>query len=246
MSGTRPAELRLSTDLEGMAVNLPAQFGKDQEGRSQSVFDLFFADDYVRIDWQYKETKGWYQAANGLTEEVSQGAIGVNASPLVVEPNYEGVVINGRISKVDLADWVSTDGGAVVNPPVRWQIRGLEVDDFIVDDFNFLNLELSGQGDRNSAIFQVRGEDVSGSIDLSEPSQLVVDLLTLRLPGLSSDENTLQGNHDPIDLTLRTGLAPSQSVRKRTDHRRRALWTLEVRNFSRIRWRALRHRRCAG
>ena len=202
MSGTRPAELRLSTDLEGMAVNLPAQFGKDQEGRSQSVFDLFFADDYVRIDWQYKETKGWYQAANGLTEEVSQGAIGVNASPLVVEPNYEGVVINGRVSKVDLADWVSTDGGAVVNPPVRWQIRGLEVDDFIVDDLNFLNLELSGQGDRNSAVFQVRSQDVFGSIDLSDSSLLAVDLLTLRLPRWSSDEIAPRGNLDPINLSV--------------------------------------------
>ena len=111
-------------------------------------------------------------------------------------------MINGRVSKVDLADWVSTDGGAAIDPPVSWQMRGLQVDDFIVDDLKFLDLELSGQGDRNSAIFQVRGEDVSGSIDLSEPSQLVVDLLTLRLPGLSSDENTLQGNHDPIDLTF--------------------------------------------
>ena len=202
MVGTGPAELRLSTDFEGMAINLPAQFGKDHGGRLKSVFDFAFADDYLRVDWQYKETEGWYQAANGLTKRVSQGAIGVNALPLEVEPNYEGVVINGRVSKVDLADWVSTDGGAAIDPPVSWQMRGLQVDDFIVDDLKFLDLELSGQGDRNSAIFQVRGEDVSGSIDLSEPSQLVVDLLTLRLPGLSSDENTLQGNHDPIDLTF--------------------------------------------
>ena len=202
MVGTGPAELRLSTDFEGMAINLPAQFGKDHGGRSKSVFDFAFANDYLRVDWQYKETEGWYQAANGLTKRVSQGAIGVNALPLEVEPNYEGVVINGRVSKVDLADWVSTDGGAAIDPPVSWQMRGLQVDDFIVDDLKFLDLELSGQGDRNSAIFQVRGEDVSGSIDLSEPSQLVVDLLTLRLPGLSSNENTLHGNHDPIDLTF--------------------------------------------
>lgn len=202
MAGTGPAELRLSTDFEGMAVNLPAQFGKDHEGRSKSVFDLAFADDYLRVDWQYKETEGWYQAANGLTERVSQGAIGVNALPLEVEPNYEGVVINGRVSKVDLADWVATDGGAAIDPPVSWQMRGLQVDDFIVDDLKFLDLELSGQGDRNSAVFQVRSEDVSGSIDLSDSSQLVVDLLTLRLPGSSSDENTLQGNLDPIDLAV--------------------------------------------
>ena len=202
MSEKGPAELRLSTDFEGMAVNLPAQFGKDQKERSKSVFDLAFADDYLRIDWQYKETEGWYQAANGLTERVSQGAIGVNALPLVVEPNYEGVVINGRVSKVDLADWVATDGGAAVDPPVSWQMRGLQVDDFIVDDLKFLDLELSGQGDPSSAVFQVRSEDVSGSIDLSDSSQLVVDLLTLRLPRSSSDENTLKGNLDPIDLAV--------------------------------------------
>ena len=69
MSGTRPAGLRLSTNLEVWRTIYLLQFGEDQDGRSQSVFDLFFADDYVRIDWQYKETKGWYQAANSLTEE---------------------------------------------------------------------------------------------------------------------------------------------------------------------------------
>ena len=103
---------------------MPAQFGKDHEGRLKSVFDLAFGDDYLRVDWQYKETEGWYQAANGLTKRVSQGAIGVNALPLEVEPNYEGVVINGRVSKVDLADWVTTDGGAAIDPPVSWQMRG--------------------------------------------------------------------------------------------------------------------------
>ena len=84
-------------------------------------------------------------------------------------------MINGRVSKVDLADWVSTDGGAAIDPPVSWQMRGLQVDDFIVDDLKFLDLELSGQGDRNSAISKFAAKMFPAvSICLNHPSSLLI------------------------------------------------------------------------
>jgi uncharacterized protein YhdP len=125
---------------------------------------------------------------------------------LEIEPDYNGLVINGRLAEVDLADWVAKDGGAAVDLPVSWQIRGLQVGNFIVDDLSFANLELNGQGDSSTAFFQVRSEDVAGSIDVSDPANLVVDLLTLRLPGYESSDNALQGNLDPIDLAIGRGL----------------------------------------
>jgi uncharacterized protein YhdP len=52
MGTSAPAELMLTTDLGGMAVNLPAQFGKQHSEPAVSAFDLLFADDYQRIDWR--------------------------------------------------------------------------------------------------------------------------------------------------------------------------------------------------
>ena len=206
MGTSAPAELMLTTDLGGMAVNLPAQFGKQHSEPAVSAFDLLFADDYQRIDWQYKNTNGWFEIPSVSSQRVTQGAVGVNAQPLKIEPGYNGLVINGRLAEVDLADWVAKDGGAAVDLPVSWQIRGLQVGNFIVDDLSFANLELNGQGDSSTAFFQVRSEDVAGSIDVSDPANLVVDLLTLRLPGYETGDNALQGNLDPIDLAIGRGL----------------------------------------
>ena len=206
MGTSAPAELMLTTDLGGMAVNLPAQFGKQHSEPAVSAFDLLFADDYQRIDWQYKNTNGWFEIPSVSSQRVTQGAVGVNAQPLEIEPDYNGLVINGRLAEVDLADWVAKDGGAAVDLPVSWQIRGLQVGNFIVDDLSFANLELNGQGDSSTAFFQVRSEDVAGSIDVSDPANLVVDLLTLRLPGYEPGDNALQGNLDPIDLAIGRGL----------------------------------------
>lgn len=206
MGTSAPAELMLTTDLEGMKINLPAQFGKTHSERSASVFDLTFADDYLRLDWQYKSTDGWYEIPSGPSQRVIQGAIGVNAQPLEIEPEYDGLVISGQLAAVDLVDWVAKDGGAAVDLPMNWQIRGLQVGDFIVDDLSFANLTLSGQGDSSTAVFQVRSEDIAGSIDLSDPSRPEFDLLTLRLPGTGSGETALRENLDPIDLAVGRGL----------------------------------------
>lgn len=194
--------LQAETELIGLSVNLPAQFGKVQSDASLSRFDIAFNDDHQRIDWKYGGTAGWVITPDSQSQRVFQGAVGIDAQPLQIDPEHSGLVVNGQLPYVDLADWISEDGDAAVVVPFDWQLRDLQIDDFSVNDLHFKNLRLSGQGLTDSTVFQLQSEQLSGSVDLSAADVLGIDLLTLRLPEPFSYADNPQGNFDPIEVNV--------------------------------------------
>ena len=90
----------------------------------------------------------------GLT--ITHGGVGIHAEPLPLQAAYFGVVVNGRLATLDLADWVSSGGDPVINLPFDWQIRALEVGELVVNDLNFTDLQLNGQGSADSVFFELR------------------------------------------------------------------------------------------
>ncbi len=202
MNGSSAVRLQLETDLAGMAVALPSEFGKAIAARSPSTFELAFFDDFQRASWQYAGTEGWLVMPDSEALTISQGSLGVHAEPLPLAADYSGVLVNGRLATLDLADWVPDDGGPVVNLPFDWQIRELEVDEFVVNDLRFPSVRLNSQGGAESVFFELRSPDLAGSVDLSNPDSLDINLLTLRLPGSDVPDNGLQGNLDPVDVSV--------------------------------------------
>jgi hypothetical protein len=51
--------------------------------------------------------------------------------PLPVATDYSGVLVNGNLAVLNLADWVLDGGDPVVNLPFDWQIRELEIGEFV-------------------------------------------------------------------------------------------------------------------
>ena len=202
MDGSSTARLQVETDLEDMAVSLPGEFGKAVKVRSPSTFELAFFGDYQRASWRYAGTQGSLFMRDGEGLTITHGGLGIHAEPLPVQADYSGVVVNGRLATLDLADWVSVGGDPFIKLPFDWQIRELEVGEFVVNDLNFADLQLNGQGSADSVFFELRSADVSGSVDLSDPNSLDINLLTLRLPGSDGSNNGFQGNLDPVDITV--------------------------------------------
>ncbi len=211
MDGSSTARLQVETDLEDMVVALPGEFGKGVKVRSPSTFELAFFDDYQRASWRYAGTQGRLFMRDGEGLTITHGGVGIHAEPLPLQAAYFGVVVNGRLATLDLADWVSSGGDPVINLPFDWQIRALEVGELVVNDLNFTDLQLNGQGSADSVFFELRGADVSGSVDLSDPNSLDINLLTLRLPGSDVPNNGFQGNLDPVDISVGRAL-PRASV----------------------------------
>jgi uncharacterized protein YhdP len=202
MDGPLAVRLQLETDLVGMAVALPGEFGKAPGTRSPSTFELAFFGEYQRASWQYAGTQGWMLMPDGEALTIAQGALGIHAEPLPVATDYSGVLVNGNLAVLNLADWVLDGGDPVVNLPFDWQIRELEIGEFVVNDLRFPNVQLNSQGNAESVFFELRSPDLAGSVDLSNSDSLDINLLTLRLPGSAASNNGLEGNLDPVDVSV--------------------------------------------
>ena len=200
--GSSTSRLQLQTDLAGMSVALPSEFGKAITTQSPSTFELAFFDGYQRASWQYAGTQGWLLMPDGQALTIAQGALGIHAEPLPVAADYSGVLVNGRLATLDLADWVSDGGDPVVSLPFDWQIRELKVDELVVDDLRFPDVQVNSQGNAASVFFELRSPALTGSVDLSNSDSLDINLLTLRLPGSNASANGLQGNLDPVDVSV--------------------------------------------
>lgn len=211
MDSSAAARLNVTSGLEGMTLLLPAQFGKSPDALVNSNLEVLFADDHQRISWRYKGSDGWFVLPNEGSSRVAQGAVAINGQPLVPEANFNGLVVSGYLSQADLADWVNDAGEAAVNLPMDWQIRGLKIDDFVVKDLHFADLQLDGQGNSGAVVFQLRSPDVEGSIDLSADSLLGINLLSLRLPATTSSEEENADAIDPIDISVGRAL-PAANV----------------------------------
>lgn len=201
VSGDDP-QLHIKTDLRGFAIDLPAQFRKVQGVLEPSELTVTFAPDHQKLDWRYGQIQGWYVSADNASKRVSQGSIGIDAQPLTLEPSYPGLVVSGSLARVDLADWVSTTGEPAISPPLQWQIRELQVDEFVVNDLSFFDLLVNAQSTSQSLVFQLQGQDIAGSIDLSEADRPQIELLRLRFPALPEPSSEITGNLDPIDLDV--------------------------------------------
>ena len=202
MDGMSEPQLRVNTNLRGFAVDLPAQFGKSFGVLEPSEFVLTFGSDYQKLDWRYGSTQGWLVVPG---EGVVRGSVGLSATPLEVADDYEGFVLTGEIHRADLADWVAVDGAPAVKTPFDWQIRELDVGELVIDELTFTDVFLNAESAPDLLVFQLQGQDIAGSVDLSDPAIPQIDLLKLRLPALPSYGENFSGNIDPVDLS--TGYA---------------------------------------
>jgi uncharacterized protein YhdP len=202
MDGESESQLRVDTNLRGFVIDLPAQFGKPLGVLEPSEFMLTFGSGYQKLDWRYGPAQGWLVVPG---EGAVWGSVGLGTVPLDVADDYEGFVVSGEMYRADLADWVSADGAPAVKTPFSWQIRELDVGEIVVDELIFTDVVLNAESASDLLVFQLQGQDIAGSIDLSDPAIPQMDLLKLRLPALPSYGESFSGNLDPIDLS--TGYA---------------------------------------
>ena len=109
------SNLVVQTDLLGMNVDLPAEFGKAIDVPEQSEFTLKFLPEGRQVGWQYKSTEGWLvvnseEADNPLSGKLF-GAVGIaTAAPayqLEDQTERTGLKVVGLMPRLDIADWVS-------------------------------------------------------------------------------------------------------------------------------------------
>jgi len=200
------SNLAVNTDLLGMHVNLPAEFGKPQEVAEQSEFNLKFLPEAQQLDWQFKSTQGWLlvpptEQGNPLSGKIS-GGVGISATPPMPELAAKGLKIVGQLPRLDIADWITEDGEAAVVLPFDWQIQDLNVGELVVADFVFDDVTLNGQDIAEELSFVLKSDDIIGRVDLSDAEIIDIDLSFLRLPQVSqfAEDGVTRVDSMPVEI----------------------------------------------
>ena len=187
--GTGVTNLEVATDLQGLQIDLPAEFGKSADEINQAEISVQFLRDYQSVSWRYKSTNGWLHYGN----EIERGAIGIGIPPPMTQQNLSAIKISGHMPKLTFGDWVAEDGEGVALP-VDWIIRDLHVDTFVLDELSFEQLTLNGAQDEFGINFEFASSDLAGIVELPNDGILNLSLTQLRLPvapKLTTDPLTL-------------------------------------------------------
>ena len=191
------------SDLVGLTIDLPGEFGKVSEEVVPSEVGVQFLAQHQSVRFNYKRTDGWLHVG----EEVERGAIGVGKPPPMTAHETEAIMISGSVDEIVLEDWVGAEGDAAVSLPVDWIIRDLSVGAFTVDELTYADVLLRGQQSGDDVAFGFDGPAVEGDVSWGPSGPIALNLVRLDLPLENSDgdagaELDVFADEDPLDVEV--------------------------------------------
>jgi len=197
--------LRIASTLQGLAIDLPAPFGKESaEKRALSVelAALESSERYVRVDFTDA-----LQAVLVLTEgaqgfELQRGNIALGGET-PVPPQIPQLLVSGKLEHVRLADWTKLfgAGGTGPRPPLRVSLRvaGLEVMGQLLHD---VGLDVVGSG--RAWTVKTIGPSAEGELKLTQSAdgidRIVMDMQRLVLEPVEGDTKQTEPPPRPADF----------------------------------------------
>jgi len=197
--------LRIASTLQGLAIDLPAPFGKEsdeQRALSVDLAALESSERYVRVD--YADA---LQAVLVLTEgaqgfELQRGNIALGGET-PVPPQIPQLLVSGKLGQVRLADWTKLlgAGGTGLHLPLRvsLKIAGLEAMGHLLRD---VGLDVTGSG----RVWKVKtiGPSAEGELRLTQSAggidRIVMDMQRLVLEPVEGDTKLTEPPPRPADF----------------------------------------------
>ena len=193
--------LFVESDLRGLRIDLPGDFAKAAEAAEPGDINLQFLADYQSVSWRYRDVRGWLHHGDGI----ERGAVGVGIPPPMTAQTERAIVIAGRMPRMVLSDWVSTDGESAVTLPLDWIIQGLKVDQFAIDEVNLADVLLTGEQRGDAINFGFEGPTVRGRVALQGTAPVTIALDYLALPSTDEVIETHIGAPQPDPISVAVG-----------------------------------------
>lgn len=193
-------QLLVSSDLQGLEVGLPAEFGKLTEDVAPIDIDVQFLEKYQSVSLRYKTLDGWFHYGDGI----ERGAIGINADPPMTTVEQRAIAISGVMPRLVLSEWVSTEGDSAVVLPLDWTISKLMVQEFLIDELMFADVLLDAQQQGDNVSFAFNAPAVRGTLQLPAADVLNLDLEFLQIPqtNLQTADHIGAPQVDPISVAV--------------------------------------------
>ncbi|XOV84275.1 MAG: YhdP family protein [bacterium] len=171
-------QLLVNSDLQGLQIGLPAEFGKLAQEASPIDIDVQFLANYQSVALRYKTIDGWFHYGDGI----ERGAIGIDADPPMTTVDQRAIAISGSLPRLVLSEWVSREGDSAVALPLDWTISKLAVREFVIDELSFADVLLDGQQQGADVAFTFEAPSLRGKLLLPAADVLNLDLAYLQIP----------------------------------------------------------------
>ena len=202
-----PLMVRASSDLNGLAVDLPPPYGKPAEqSRNVSGEVLFMpGGEQVRVSGEAESEFAWQldfmRIEEGPVWDFDRGVLILGDSATQV-PDVRGLHVRGQLERFDLAEWFALGRGGEAGSGAVERIRSIDIQ---VGDLYLLGQHLEDHRvkvDRSARdwLVQFDGEQMLGSAfvpyEFTAERELVLDMERLILPGRGEGE---EGGEQAID-----------------------------------------------
>ena len=187
VSDERVTELTVSSSLEGLALTLPAGYGKAEDAAEPLDVVLEFHPEQQTVRFRYRDSRGWVDVAD--TPQRGMVAFGA-APPLAVEPPLAAdavlpeageMVLIGRLAGFELDEVLPGEGDGL-GLPLALRLDRLAVGRIGIGDFTVNRAVLNGRVDGDGFDLALESDEVSGTLALAGAAPLQVNLGRLAVP----------------------------------------------------------------
>ncbi|MFK8329269.1 YhdP family protein [Pseudomonas sp. BJa5] len=202
--GSRDNQLKVDSSLKGLAINLPAPFGKTADESRNSQFGMTLQGPERRFNASYADVATLLYAAP--MDKLDQGRgelLFGSGSPQL--PGGQGVQVRGRLAELDLAPWQQQMDGLAGNDPggsARQMLRGVDLSIARLKGFGLELNQAVVRLDRNPNNWALRldSKEVIGNARVLDArgAPMVVNLQTIHLPPQDPAEVTVPNAPDPM------------------------------------------------
>jgi len=170
-----PSRLTVSSDLRGVALDLPAGFGKPADAAVPGEVRVTFEPEVTVLDFAYREATGWLH----VDERVRRGAIGFDGSPVAPDRESNRLVLSGRLDAFALEEVVPGEEGGM---PLPIRLDGLRVDRIDVGDFALTDVTLGGEISPEAFEVRIDSTEVVGVAAQAGDELMELSLAEIKVP----------------------------------------------------------------
>ena len=197
----RALELRVESELVGLALALPAPLGKAAATSRPLRASLQFLSarpgdaagagkDTVAVSASYGAASGWLHVGDGI----DGGAVGIGVPVPMIDAGIGRLVLTGGIDAI-----TGTELRALMAAPVSteldWELRDFRLGHLGLEAAAFENLTIDASGVGGDLAIAVEGRTLAGTATRQGGAPWQIDIRRLRLPAPS-------GEGDPLDASL--------------------------------------------
>lgn len=198
------SQLRVNSNLKGLAVDLPAPFGKAADEERESDFSMNLQGAERRLSAGYGNLANFAFSAPGGKFEDGRGELFIGDGGAIV-PDAKGLRVRGSLDELDVAPWqamVARYAGDDAGDSAKQLVNSVDLQIGKLTAMGYTLNQTSVQLNRNPAAWTVALDSslMKGTATLpdSKVTPIDINLLYIRLPAPDPNAAVVENAPDPL------------------------------------------------